>query len=350
MSVERSLYSLPHYEDTQPSDKLRLRKEAKEIIEDPTSKHTHIEVAHLQNVPDVNWDITVSIGPMKTLGGWRIAKSEAIIGALQTNDKKVQGLMTREEIPNDQAAKAGALEAWGLAKEMAFKWSGMRSAMKYAQKFHPEVYPAALDKKTIDAWIEGSKFSGGKSVVVNERPKERDSITGEDRQWLVKEHAVHINDLNWKKAASVNNLKLKTKDLGAHSTAPDMGTNTDDMTEVRKLCPTVACTKPRKDGSGGSGDPSPSTARGVFHGLEAMLEFMNKDGNDVSFAIQGAGGKVGKNLLKDLRQKYPDAVIVISDIDTPDKKEQTNQLAEEFNAYVAEGNEIFQQADFVIPS
>lgn len=339
MPAEFSIYR-PNPENQQ-SEKLRRRQEAKEILENPTSEHTHIKVTKLQRIPGVNWDVTVSIGPMKTLGGCRIAEVENIRHGLQSEDSNVRNLLNREDLPDNTEAKAGTLEAWGLAKEMALKWSGMRSAMKYARDNQPDIYPQTLEQDTLSAWIKASEFGGGKSVIVNERPKGEEKIQGEERIMLMQEHAVHINELNEEKALRIHRIDLKTANYGPHYTAPDMGTSSSDMNILKALKTKVACMTPEY---GGSGDPSPATARGVFHGMNALLEFMHKDGNETTFAIQGAGGKVGKQLLKDLRHKYPEANIVISDL------ADVSELAAKYNAGIVQGDEIFDQGGIIVPS
>lgn len=342
MSAEKPIFSRPQTEtNNQQSEKLRRRCEAREIVENPTSPHTHIEVTPLQEISDVPWVVSVSIGSMKTLGGDRIAPIDNIRYAIYTENAQVQKLFSRTDIPQNEDAQAATLEAWGLAKEMVLKWAIMRAAIKLARDNHSTIFPSNLDEKTINSWINSSEFSGGKSVVVNKRPKEKEKIVGEERQMLMAQHALHITELNRNKLQKVLDLGLPEKSFGPHITAPDMGTNSVDMTLLRSMTPYVACMTPEY---GGSGDPSPVTARGVFYGANAMLEYMNIDGNETTFAIQGAGGKVGKQLLEDLRKKYPEADIVISDL------ADVSELAAEYGARVVQGDEIFDQGGVFVPS
>ncbi len=98
---------------------------------------------------------------------------------------------------------------------------------------------------------------------------------------------------------------------GRYITAEDVGTTGDDMDMVRRETRSVVGVSPAL---GGSGDPSPVTAWGVYQGLIACAEEAWKDpslaGRKV--AVQGVG-KVGYWLVKHLRDAG--AEIVVSDVD-----------------------------------
>ncbi len=88
---------------------------------------------------------------------------------------------------------------------------------------------------------------------------------------------------------------------GAYITAEDSGTNVADLQIVATETRHVAGINQKKlnDGSQISGDPSPSTAYGVFVGIKASLahRFGSGDLHGVSVAIQGVGN-VGKRLAE----------------------------------------------------
>jgi leucine dehydrogenase len=98
---------------------------------------------------------------------------------------------------------------------------------------------------------------------------------------------------------------------GRYITAEDVGTTGEDMDIVRRETRNVVGVSPAM---GGSGDPSPVTAWGVFHGLVACAEQVWKDpsldGRRV--AVQGVG-KVGYHLVKHLVEAG--ATVVVSDVD-----------------------------------
>jgi leucine dehydrogenase len=55
---------------------------------------------------------------------------------------------------------------------------------------------------------------------------------------------------------------------GTFNTGPDVNTSAADMDVIGERCGYVFC---RSDENGGSGDPGPHTARGVFHGIRASV-------------------------------------------------------------------------------
>lgn len=99
---------------------------------------------------------------------------------------------------------------------------------------------------------------------------------------------------------------------GRYITAEDVGTTVEDMRLIRKATPWVTGL-PRDEG--GSGDPSPLTARGVLAAMRAVAEHLwstpSLRGRKV--ALQGIG-KVGGALLDLLLGAGVE--VVISDLDT----------------------------------
>jgi leucine dehydrogenase len=111
----------------------------------------------------------------------------------------------------------------------------------------------------------GNNLGGGKGVIV------RDSHFKKGRGDIFKSFGRAVEAMG-----------------GRYITAEDMGTSVADMEVVRQVTQHVAGTDLN---TGGGGDPSPWTARGVFEGMRAALEY--KCGSD-SFqgrhvAIQGIG-------------------------------------------------------------
>jgi leucine dehydrogenase len=98
---------------------------------------------------------------------------------------------------------------------------------------------------------------------------------------------------------------------GRYITAEDVGTTGDDMDTVRRETRSVVGVSPSM---GGSGDPSPVTAWGVYQGLIACAEEAWKDPSleGKRVAVQGVG-KVGYWLVKHLHDAG--ASIVVSDVD-----------------------------------
>jgi len=136
------------------------------------------------------------------------------------------------------------------------------------------------------------------------------------------------------KAVIIGNPKLdKTNELmaamgrfvhtlqGQYITAEDSGTNVEDLKVMAKETSYVAGIndKTLSDGSRVNGDPSPSTAYGVFVGIKASVAYkLSKDSLEgVKVAVQGVGN-VGARLVRLLVDAG--AQVFISDIfDVPVK-------------------------------
>jgi len=96
---------------------------------------------------------------------------------------------------------------------------------------------------------------------------------------------------------------------GAYLTAEDVGTTQADMDVLKRVTPYVT------GASGGSGDPSPATAWGVFHAVQAALAFLGHDPGRLegrSVVVVGVG-KVGSALVGHLVEAG--AEVTVSDID-----------------------------------
>jgi leucine dehydrogenase len=109
-------------------------------------------------------------------------------------------------------------------------------------------------------------------------------------------------------------------------TGPDMNTTPSDMDVVGERHRGVFCRSPER---GGSGDPGPYTARGVFHGIRASVRhtFGSSDLAGRSVLVQGVGA-VGARLAEELAAAG--ARVVVSDVDS----ERAHALAERIGAEV----------------
>jgi leucine dehydrogenase len=98
---------------------------------------------------------------------------------------------------------------------------------------------------------------------------------------------------------------------GTYITAEDVGTSTADMTTIAKATAHVSGLSRR---SGGSGDPSPFTALGVLHAIEATAErvFDSPSLKGRTVAVVGLG-HVGLRVAKLLHRAG--AKLVVADID-----------------------------------
>jgi leucine dehydrogenase len=98
---------------------------------------------------------------------------------------------------------------------------------------------------------------------------------------------------------------------GDFYTGPDMNTSPADMDVISERCSYVYC---RTEAHGGSGDPGPYTARGVFHGIRATVRdvFGSPDLTDRVVLVQGVGdvGAPLASLLADAKARVLVADVV----------------------------------------
>ena len=94
---------------------------------------------------------------------------------------------------------------------------------------------------------------------------------------------------------------------GTYITAEDVGMSTKDMEYVREMTKHVTGIP---ESMGGSGDPSPVTAYGVYWGMKAFSKF--KWGSDSlegkTILVQGVG-HVGENLVKYITEEGSNVLI-----------------------------------------
>lgn len=125
---------------------------------------------------------------------------------------------------------------------------------------------------------------------------------------------------------------------GRYITAVDSGTHPGDMDIVKQRTPYVTCTT-------ANGDPSPSTALGVCHGIDAAVKFkMNRDNlKGIHVSIQGVG-HVGYYLAKDLAEKG--ARLTVCDVN----EENVQRCIQEFGAEACAPDAIYDvEADVFAP-
>jgi len=185
---------------------------------------------------------------------------------------------------------------------------------------------------------------------------------GGTRMWAYKSEADALSDvLRLSKAmtykASINGLNLgggkaiiigdshRDKNealLRKFITAEDVGTNPKDMEYIRMETQYVTG---MPESIGGSGDPAPVAAQGVFMGMKAAVKELY--GNDSlagkSIIVQGIG-HVGENLVKILRDEK--AKVYVSDIN----EDLLRQVAKKYGAEAIAHNNIFDiDADIYSP-
>ena len=129
---------------------------------------------------------------------------------------------------------------------------------------------------------------------------------------------------------------------GRYITAEDMNTTVEDMGNIRRETRWVTGSEAAH---GGSGDPSPVTAWGVFHGIRACLEvtYGSPDLTGRTVAIQGVGN-VGWWLAKYLHEAG--ARLLFTDVSA----RRLAAATESFGGKVLEGEEFYKaEADVLAP-
>lgn len=140
---------------------------------------------------------------------------------------------------------------------------------------------------TYKAAAAGLDLGGGKAVIIGDPNRDRS-------EELLRVYGRFIDSLG-----------------GRYITAEDVGTSREDMDILRRETRWVTGVSKRL---GGSGDPSPVTAYGVFQGLRACAEeaLQTSSLEGVRVVVQGAG-KVGYHLVKHLVEA--NATVSIADVD-----------------------------------
>ncbi|NUM81335.1 Glu/Leu/Phe/Val dehydrogenase [bacterium] len=171
---------------------------------------------------------------------------------------------------------------------------------------------------TYKAAVAGLNLGGGKAVIVGDPKKDKTEM-------LFRSFGRFVQGLG-----------------GRYITAEDVGTNVTDMEYTRMETKYVTGIS---RALGGSGDPSPVTALGVYRGLKACVEkvFNTQSLKGMRIAVQGLG-HVGYYLVRHLHDEG--AKLIVSDIDG----ERVKKVVNEFNAEYVEGDKIYSvDADIFAP-
>jgi glutamate dehydrogenase/leucine dehydrogenase len=152
--------------------------------------------------------------------------------------------------------------------------------------------------------LAGLYWGGGKGVIARRTGKDSKNVAY--RSSLYSEYGRFVTSLR-----------------GAYVTAEDVGTIPSDMATIFSTTRFVTCIPPSV---GGSGNPSPATARGVVFAMEAALEHLDAGGlAGKRIAMQGVGN-VGSSMIADLLERGV-ASIVATDIDADQCAAQTTRFS-----------------------
>ena len=162
---------------------------------------------------------------------------------------------------------------------------------------------------TFKSAVTGLDLGGGKAVIIGDA---KTQTTPE----LMRKFAEYVHSLS-----------------GKYITAEDVGMETADMDLVREVTPYVTGISESK---GGSGNPSPITAYGVFMGMKAAAKFKfgsdNLEGKTV--LVQGIG-HVGESLVDHLTREG--AQVMIADIN----QARLEQVRDAYGATIFGGEDLY---------
>ena len=158
---------------------------------------------------------------------------------------------------------------------------------------------------TYKAAVSGLNLGGGKSVIIGDPRTTR-------REMIFRAHGRFVDSLK-----------------GRYITAEDVGTSVEDMDYVQMETRFVAGV------AGGSGDPSPVTAYGVYRGIKACAQerYGSDDLSGVTVAVQGLG-HVGYYLCEYLHAEG--TRLIVTDID----EGRIQRVVAEFGAKGVQPDEI----------
>ncbi|CAM1350781.1 MULTISPECIES: Glu/Leu/Phe/Val family dehydrogenase [Tenacibaculum] len=162
---------------------------------------------------------------------------------------------------------------------------------------------------TYKSAITGLNLGGGKAVIIGDAKTQKNDA-------LMRKFGEFVNSLG-----------------GKYITAEDVGMETRDMDIIREVTPHVTGVS---ESIGGSGNPSPVTAYGVYMGMKAAAKYKfgteNLDGKKV--LVQGVG-HVGETLVKHITDEG--AQVILNDIN----EARLEELSKKYGANVVLGNDIF---------
>jgi leucine dehydrogenase len=189
------------------------------------------------------------------------AQTGALLGAFLHRTRRGQGI--------------GGVRLWSYETVGSFMEDGLRLSLGMGRKNA----------------LAGLWWGGGKGVIA--RPPGQQHTDPAFRAKLFQDYGRFITSLR-----------------GAYVTAEDVGTTPEDMARIYEVTRFVSCAP---ESVGGSGNPSPATARGVVSAMEGALEELGLgDLNGKVIAMQGVGN-VGGYMLPLLLERGV-AKIIAADV------------------------------------
>ena len=209
------------------------------------------------------------------------------------NDKDT-GLKAIIGIHNSVMGPAlGGTRMWKYANE----WEALNDVLRLSRGM------------TYKSAITGLNLGGGKAVIIGDSKTEK---TPE----LMRKFAEYVHSLS-----------------GKYITAEDVGMETKDMDLVRDVTPYVTGISEER---GGSGNPSPVTAYGVYMGMKAAAKYQfGSDALDGKKVLVQGIGHVGETLVDYLTKEG--ALVTISDIN----ETRLNEVGAKYGAKIFIGDDLY---------
>jgi leucine dehydrogenase len=209
------------------------------------------------------------------------------------NDKDT-GLKAIIGIHNTTLGPAlGGTRMWNYANE----WEALNDVLRLSRGM------------TYKSAITGLNLGGGKAVIIGDSKSDKTPA-------MISKFGAYVHSLS-----------------GRYITAEDVGTTTADMDLIREVTPNVTGISESK---GGSGNPSPVTAYGVYMGMKAASKY--KFGSDQlqgkRVLVQGIG-HVGETLVEYLTQEG--ALVQIADIN----QSRLEEVGAKYGAKIFTGENLY---------
>ncbi len=187
----------------------------------------------------------------------------------------------------------GGTRMWNYANE----WEALNDVLRLSRGM------------TFKSAISGLNLGGGKAVIIG------DSKIDKTDEMILK-FGEYVNSLS-----------------GRYITAEDVGTTTNDMDAIRTKTPYVTGVS---ESIGGSGNPSPVTAYGVYMGMKAAAKYRFGTDNLAGKRILVQGiGHVGETLVSHLVKEG--AIVQITDINAA----RVEEVAKKYNVAIFEGSDVY---------
>ncbi|WP_298220742.1 Glu/Leu/Phe/Val dehydrogenase [Flavobacterium sp.] len=231
-----------------------------------------------------------------------LQKMDPVFGQISFNDHeqivfcndKDTGLKAIIGIHNTVLGPAlGGTRMWKYANE----WEALNDVLRLSRGM------------TFKSAISGLNLGGGKAVIIADAKTEK---TPE----MITRFGEFVNGLS-----------------GKYITAEDVGTTTEDMDRIHEVTKFVTGIS---ESRGGSGNPSPVTAYGVYMGMKAAAKYKfgsdKLDGKKV--LVQGIG-HVGETLVDYLTKEG--ALVQITDIN----EGRVAEISKKYNTQIYTGNDLY---------